>query len=163
MTLGSSIGNFTRESAAQFLAEFKKVLTASDTILVGLDGCQQPDRVYRAYNDTPKTTEKFYRNGLSHANAILGYEAFKQHEWQIEGLYDDKQNRHQASYVALTSIETRDFSFEKGEKIRLEDAFKYSQVDSDRLWHEAGLVLQMAYGNKTNDYCKPDAGNAGIV
>ncbi|KIW59988.1 hypothetical protein, variant [Exophiala xenobiotica] len=152
MTLGSSIGNFTRESAAQFLAEFKKVLTASDTILVGLDGCQQPDRVYRAYNDTPKTTEKFYRNGLSHANAILGYEAFKQHEWQIEGLYDDKQNRHQASYVALTSIETRDFSFEKGEKIRLEDAFKYSQVDSDRLWHEAGLVLQMAYGNKTNDY-----------
>ncbi|KAK5200061.1 hypothetical protein LTR92_000602 [Exophiala xenobiotica] len=152
MTLGSSIGNFDRESAAKFLAEFKNVLTASDMILVGLDGCQQSDRVYRAYNDTPKVTEKFYRNGLSHANAILGYDAFKQHEWRIEGLYDEKLNRHQASYVALTSIETRDFSFQKGEKIHLEDAFKYSEADSDRLWHEAGLILQVAYSNKTHDY-----------
>ncbi|KAJ9644932.1 hypothetical protein H2204_001394 [Knufia peltigerae] len=152
MTMGSSIGNFTRESAARFLANFKAALTSSDFILVGVDGCQQPDRVYRAYNDTPKVTEKFYRNGLSHANAILGYDAFKQDEWQIEGLYDEKLNKHQASYVALTDINTGNFSFRKGEKIHLEDAFKYSVAESDEMFHRAGLIPQMAYSNSTNDY-----------
>lgn len=154
MTMGSSIGNFTRESAARFLANFKDALTSSDFILVGVDGCQQPVRVYRAYNDTPRVTEKFYRNGLSHANAILGYDAFKQDEWQIEGLYDEKLNKHQASYVALTDINTGNFSFRKGEKIHLEDAFKYSEAESDELFHWAGLIPQMAYSNSTSDYCK---------
>ncbi|KIX08574.1 uncharacterized protein Z518_03230 [Rhinocladiella mackenziei CBS 650.93] len=152
MTMGSSMGNLTPEGAAKFLADFEKVLAPSDLVLVGLDSCQQPDRIYRAYNDPQRVTERFYRNGLAHANNILGYEAFKQDEWEVEGLYDEKSNKHQASYVALKAVHTKDFSFEKGEKIPLEDAFKYSDAQSDQLWHSAGLVPQMSYGNKTNDY-----------
>ncbi|EXJ55868.1 hypothetical protein A1O7_08799 [Cladophialophora yegresii CBS 114405] len=152
MTMGSSLGNFTRESAAQFLASFKKALTASDFMLVGLDACQQPERVFRAYNDSPRVTEHFYRNGLEHANNILGYEAFKADEWGVDGLFDEKSNKHQASYVALKTIHVKDFTFEKGEKIHLEDAFKYSEAESDALWHAAGLILQMSYGNEANDY-----------
>jgi EasF-like predicted methyltransferase len=154
MTMGSSIGNFSPDGAAKFLGEFKKVLAASDLILVGLDACQQADRVFQAYNDTPGTTEKFYRNGLAHANRILGYEAFKQHEWQVDCHYDDKLNQHSASYKALQPIHTPDFSFEEGEKVHLEDAFKYSQAGSDQLWHAAGLIPQMAYTNKAGDYGK---------
>ncbi|KIY03944.1 uncharacterized protein Z520_00636 [Fonsecaea multimorphosa CBS 102226] len=152
MTMGSSLGNFTREEAAQFLASFKKVLAPSDFVMVGLDGCQQPGRVFPAYNDSLNVTERFYRNGLTHANNILGYEAFKQDEWGIDRLYDDKQNKHQASYVALKTINNKDFSFEKGEKVHLEDAFKYSEEERDALWHATGLIPQMSYGNKTNDY-----------
>lgn len=153
MSLGSSIGNFTREDAAQFLSSFKKVLTSSDFFLVGLDACQQPDRVFRAYNDSAKVTEKFYRNGLTHANALLGYEAFKQDEWRIETSYDEKTNKHQAFYVPLKDVQTPDFSFAKGEKIHFEHSYKYSEAESDQLWHAAGLIPQFAYGNKANDYC----------
>lgn len=153
MTMGSSLGNFTRDGAARFLADFSKALTSSDLILVGLDACQNPNRVFHAYNDSQKVTEQFYRNGLVHANNLLGYEAFKQDEWEIEGIYDQKSNRHQASYVALKPIRTTDFAFEGGEKIHLEDAFKYSETDCDDLWHAAGLIPQMSYGNETNDYC----------
>ncbi|KIW86193.1 hypothetical protein Z517_01588 [Fonsecaea pedrosoi CBS 271.37] len=152
MTMGSSLGNFTREEAAQFLSSFKKVLAASDFVIVGLDACQQPDRVFHAYNDSLHVTERFYRNGLTHANNILGYEAFRQDEWSIEGMYDEKQRKHQASYVALKTIKNKDFFFEKGEKIHLEDAFKYSEADRDALWHIAGLIPQISYSNKTNDY-----------
>ncbi|EXJ76804.1 uncharacterized protein A1O5_01312 [Cladophialophora psammophila CBS 110553] len=152
MTMGSSVGNFTREGAAQFLASFKKVLAPSDFVMVGIDACQQPDRVFRAYNDSMNVTEHFYRNGLMHANNILGYEAFRQDEWQIEGLYDEKLNKHQASYVAVKTIKGKDFSFDKGEKIHLEDAFKYSEAERDLLWHGAGLIPQTSYANKTNDY-----------
>src|ERR1700712_661121 len=62
MTLGSSIGNFTRESAAQFLGSFKKALAAPDFVLVGLDACQQSERIFHAYNDSQNITHSFYRN-----------------------------------------------------------------------------------------------------
>ncbi len=154
MTLGSSLGNFTRNGAAQFLNSFKKALTASDFVLVGLDACQTPERVFHAYHDSQDVTERFYQNGLAHANNILGYEAFKPDEWEVEGLYDEKANKHQASYVAIETIKGKDFAFEKGEKIHLEDAFKYSTAETDALWHSAGLIPQMTYGNKTDDYRK---------
>jgi EasF-like predicted methyltransferase len=154
MTMGSSLGNFTRDGASQFLASFKNALAASDFMLVGLDACQQPERVFRAYHDSQHVTEQFYRNGLVHANKILGYEAFKPDEWEIEGFYDEESNKHQASYVALKTIHVKDFHFEKGEKIHFEDAFKYSEVESDALWHAAGFILQMSYGNASNDYRK---------
>ena len=108
-------------------------------------------------SSTPIMTRRMSRsastaNGLVHANEILGYEAFKSEEWKIEGIYDEKSHKHQASYVALKTIHGRDFSFEGGEKIHLEDAFKYSGAQSDALWHAAGLIPQMSYGNKTEDY-----------
>ncbi|KEF55758.1 uncharacterized protein A1O9_08509 [Exophiala aquamarina CBS 119918] len=152
LTMGSSLGNFERDSASKFLAGFKKVLHPSDLILVGLDSCQQPQRVYHAYNDSQAVTEKFYRNGLTHANSLLGYEAFKRDEWRPEGRYDQKLARHHASYVALTDVVNKDFSFKKGESVPFEDAFKYSSTQCEELWRASGLVPQAAYGNKEGDY-----------
>ncbi|EXJ84167.1 hypothetical protein A1O3_04834 [Capronia epimyces CBS 606.96] len=152
LTLGSSIGNFSREGAAEFLASFKRVLGSSDFVLVGLDSCQQPDRVFRAYNDSENVTKRFYRNGLTHANILLGYEAFKQDEWGLNTMYNEKLNKHEAFYVALQDIKTPDFSIVKGEQVHFEDSYKYSEAESDRLWHAAGLILQCAYGNKVNNY-----------
>jgi len=154
MTLGSSLGNFTREEAAVFLAQFKAALGPADLMLVGLDACQDPTRVFRAYNDKETVTEQFYRNGLEHANRLLGQQVFKQEEWEIEGYYDDKQNKHQASYVAVADIDNGGFSFRQGEKIHLEDAFKYSEAECDQLWHTAGLIPQMVYSNHKGDYSK---------
>ena len=46
MSLGSSIGNFTREEASEFLQRFARVLNQNgDAMLIGLDGCQNKDRV----------------------------------------------------------------------------------------------------------------------
>lgn len=153
MTMGSSLGNFSREGAAQFLNNFKSVLRPSDLILVGLDACQQPQRVYEAYNDSLLVTEKFYRNGLDHANSLLGYEAFRQEDWLVEGRYDEKLDRHHAAYLAQKDIKTKDFTFRRGERLPFEESFKYSEAQSDQLWHDCGLVQQMAFGNKRQDYC----------
>ena len=46
MSLGSSIGNFTREEAHGFLKGFADVLNSeTDSLLIGLDGCQDKERV----------------------------------------------------------------------------------------------------------------------
>jgi L-histidine Nalpha-methyltransferase / hercynylcysteine S-oxide synthase len=45
LTLGSSIGNFYRDDAADFLRGFADVLHPGDSILVGLDSCVDADKV----------------------------------------------------------------------------------------------------------------------
>ena len=151
MTFGSSIGNFTPSEAAAWLASWRaQALGPADLILVGLDACQIPDRVFRAYNDSRGVTEKFYRNGLDHANRLLGYTAFKQDDWAVEGRFD--QPRHHAAYVALKNIHTKDLSVEAGERLPFEHSYKYSRAESDNLWRQAGLIQKMAYSNSQGDY-----------
>lgn len=45
MSLGSSIGNFGRSEAAAFLKSFTAVLGQGDTMLIGLDSCDNPGKV----------------------------------------------------------------------------------------------------------------------
>jgi L-histidine Nalpha-methyltransferase / hercynylcysteine S-oxide synthase len=154
LTLGSSIGNFSRGEAALFLQSFANVLGPADLLLVGLDACQVPERVYRAYNDGQGLTHRFYRNGLDHANKLLGYEAFKREDWDVFGQYNEAEGRHEAFYVAVGDISVVEAAFKKGEKLKLEEAYKYSASQSDKLWHAAGLIQQTAYANHLGDYRK---------
>ncbi|UKZ72131.1 uncharacterized protein TrAtP1_013069 [Trichoderma atroviride] len=48
--LGSSLGNFNREEAAGFLKSFAEGLQPADAMIIGVDSCQNPDKVYHAYN-----------------------------------------------------------------------------------------------------------------
>lgn len=154
LTLGSSIGNFSREAAAVFLQSFAQVLSPADLLLVGLDACQIPERVYRAYNDSQGLTHRFYRNGLDHANKLLGYEAFKQEDWDVVGQYNEAEGRHEAFYQARVNVSVAETTFKKGDKLWLEEAYKYSAGQRSKLWHTAGLIEQMAYANQIGDYRK---------
>lgn len=51
LSLGSSIGNFPRDDAAGFIKQFAAILGPQDTFLLGLDGSQDGEKVYHAYND----------------------------------------------------------------------------------------------------------------
>lgn len=154
LSLGSSMGNFDREAAAKFLHGFSNLMGLQDTMLVGLDACEDSGRVYCAYNDSEKLTERFYRNGLNQANRLLGRPVFKQEEWAVVGNYDPVAHRHEAYYVALEDVESGDINFMKGEHLHLEYAHKYNQVESDELWRKAGLIRSVSFGNKRDDYRK---------
>ena len=93
-SMGSSIGNFTPSEAVDFLAQFAAELTPDDLMLIALDGCQDPDRVYHAYNDRGSVTHNFTSNGLKHANKLLGYEAFRTEDWEATGEFD-QQGKYQ--------------------------------------------------------------------
>ena len=156
MSLGSSIGNFTPQEAARFLAEFATVLDPADYMLIGLDACQDLNRVFQAYNDSKGVTEQFYRNGLDHVNRLLGYEAFKQCDWKPET--NVNKERHQAVYLALRDIKTKDHTFAAGERLALEISCKYPDKRSDGLWRKSELIHQMAYANKNGEYSQSNLG-----
>ncbi|KAJ5605325.1 hypothetical protein N7510_010479 [Penicillium lagena] len=152
ISIGSSIGNFSRSSAPEFLAGFAKSLNASDLMIIGLDACQDPDRVFKAYNDSEGVTRAFYENGLVHANSVLGFDAFKADEWDIFTAYDIPGGRHHAYYSPKVDVVINERTIRKGEKVQFEESVKYNRRERDILWREAALVLQAEFGNDTDTY-----------
>jgi EasF-like predicted methyltransferase len=153
LSLGSSLGNFNRPDAAAFLNRFARLLGPSDALIIGLDGCTDRDRIFKAYNDSKGITHEFYRNGLVHANAVLGQEAFKPDEWAVHCIYDDAQGCHQAFYVPTRDVTIQGNRLHRGEQIIFEEAYKYDRRQREQLWRNAGLIPVAAYGNSSaNDY-----------
>jgi uncharacterized SAM-dependent methyltransferase len=150
--MGSSIGNFTRADAARFLRGFADELRDQDLVLVGLDGCQDKEKISVAYNDPYGITHNFVRNGLVHANRILGKEAFRLDEWEVIGEYDVATCRHQAFYVPLKDISVNNVHFKAGERVRVEESNKYSAAQSEQLWEAAGLTVKAVFGDRTGHY-----------
>lgn len=145
MTLGSSIGNFTREAAADFLKSFADVLKPSDFMIVGVDGCDVADKVHAAYNDSEGVTYRFYRNGLDHANKVLGYQLFRYEDWDIIGEVNQDCGLHETFISPKRDIDVKTFHFKAGERIRFENAFKYTPRQQSVLWSNAGLALKTSF------------------
>ena len=51
-SVGSSIGNFPRKEAAAFLRQIAASLGPRDNLLLGVDECEDAEKVYSAYNDS---------------------------------------------------------------------------------------------------------------
>ena len=93
-SIGSSIGNYERAEAADFLRTFSRTLSHRDLMVVGLDACQDMEKVLRAYNDPAGTTHRFILNGLHHANRLLGEKVFDTKHFAVEGRYDESTSRY---------------------------------------------------------------------
>jgi uncharacterized SAM-dependent methyltransferase len=74
MFLGSSLGNFTPDSACKFLRNLPLRPGSNDKLLLGLDHDNDKALVERAYNDSLGITRDFILNGLKVAGRILGNE-----------------------------------------------------------------------------------------
>lgn len=152
LSLGSSIGNFPRDDAAEFLRSFADFLGPRDNFLLGLDACTDPDRVYHAYNDRDGLTHQFILNGLLSANEYLGYEAFRTPDWEVIGEYDQEAGRHHAFVVPKKDIEVEGVKLTAGERIRIEESYKYDAAQSEALWSASRLSEGVKWTNSTGDY-----------
>ncbi|KAF3003670.1 hypothetical protein E8E13_008496 [Curvularia kusanoi] len=150
--LGSSLGNFKRHEAAPFLAGFGHAIKPGDTFLIGIDSCKDPDRVYHAYNDKANVTHEFILNGLKHANRLMGRETFKLDEWEVIGEYDEEAGRHHAFIAPSKDVVIEDVKISRGERIRIEESYKYDDKEILELWEGAGLAANSVWSNTRGDY-----------
>ncbi|KAI1746626.1 histidine-specific methyltransferase [Xylaria castorea] len=147
LSLGSSLGNFPCAEATQFLTAVGSCLTPGrDCILIGLDGCRDPDIVYSAYNDRDGVTRKFILNGLSHANKVLGEKIFDIDDWEYVGEYDEKSGRHRAFVSPTTDVTYRDIFIQAGERLLIEESYKYSANQTTEMWAVAGFTEVARWG-----------------
>lgn len=110
--------------------------------------------MYSAYNDSHGKTHEFVLNGLVHANRILAKDVFRLEDWKVIGEYDESAGRHQAFYSPTKDLVIDGVYVETGEKIRVEESYKWSSEQSSKLWETAGLVRRASFGNRTDDYRK---------
>lgn len=152
LSLGSSIGNFSRDEAAQFLAQFGEVLTPTDSLLLGLDACTDAKKVYHAYNDSQGLTHEFILNGLKHANTLLEREVFDLKDWKVIGRYNEENDRHEAFVVPLRDVEVEGVHVPAGEEVRIEESYKYNWAQSERLWADSGIDEGARWMNEQGNY-----------
>ncbi|KAK3677933.1 hypothetical protein LTR78_002028 [Recurvomyces mirabilis] len=152
LSLGSSIGNFDRGSASSFIRSIFAALGPNDSVLIGLDACQEPDKVYHAYNDSKGITHKFIANGLKHANTLLGSEIFRLPDWEILGRYDEAGGKHQAFVAPKRDLAVLGVSIKAHEQIRIEESYKYNSAQANELWNQSGALQKIKLSNDAGDY-----------
>jgi dimethylhistidine N-methyltransferase len=150
---GSSIGNFTPEAAAAFLAQTRAY--ASNGLLIGVDAKKPKARLEAAYADALGVTAAFNLNALRHINRVLGCD-FVESRWRHVGRYDEAMGRiemHLESTEEQTVlIDGLPRRFARGERIHSENSYKYARREFEDLLRSAGYPDIRAWSNAEQEF-----------
>ncbi|KAK4994701.1 hypothetical protein LTR66_005325 [Elasticomyces elasticus] len=152
LSFGSSIGNFKRDEAAAFLRGFAGILHTRDSLIIGIDACEDPDKVYHAYNDRDGLTHEFVLNSLQHANRLMGRTVFNTQKWSVIGEYNGTLGCHQAFVSPMVDVHINDAIIKSGERVLIEESYKYSSEQSRRLWVGANIAEDATWSKANGDY-----------
>ncbi|EST09822.1 Histidine-specific methyltransferase, SAM-dependent [Kalmanozyma brasiliensis GHG001] len=157
--LGSSIGNFDRKAAAEFLAKTaRQSMRAGDTMLISIDRRNKPAEVALAYNDPAGLTRDFIMNGLNHADRALGGNAIDGRKFEYFDRYNAREGRHESYYRAKEAHEIRvpglkePIPIQEGELIHMEASYKFSERETLNLFDYAGLRVVQRWSDKSDRY-----------
>lgn len=124
---GSTIGNFTPEDGARFLASARTTL-AGGWFLVGVDLKKDKKILDAAYNDARGVTAKFNLNVLRRMNAEIGGN-FDLSKFRHRAFYDPNLGRIEMHLESRGAQDVRvagkTFRFEDGETVHTENSYKY--------------------------------------
>lgn len=138
---GSTIGNMPPLEARDFLALWARRLGHGAQMLVGVDLRKDKAVLERAYDDSQGVTAAFSLNLLARVNRELGAD-FDLDAFRHEARYDALRGRVEIHLRSLKDqtvrVGERSFDFRKGERIHVEDSWKYSLEDFRRLAVSAG-------------------------
>lgn len=131
---GSTIGNFTKEQAEEFLKVIADGFGKGSGLLIGIDRIKPKSVLEAAYNDTKGVTAEFNLNILNNINELLGTD-FDSDNFYHKAIYNENENRIEM-YLHVKKahsvfIDVQEIKFEEGEKILTEYSHKYS-IDSFR-------------------------------
>jgi dimethylhistidine N-methyltransferase len=140
---GSSIGNFDRIEALEFLARIRRLVGNDGGLLIGVDMKKDEAMLNRAYNDARGVTAAFNLNILEHLNR------------EYDADFDLDSFAHEASYnedlgcVQMFLISKKDQSInvagavirlKAGEKIHTENSHKYTVGEVITMAEAAGFT-----------------------
>ena len=148
--LGSTVGNFDRESAARFLVEVRSLLVKDDALLIGADLVKSVPRMLAAYDDPLGVTAAFNKNLLARMNRELSADfdvrrfvhevRWKQPERRIEmHLRSIGPQRIHISAADLT------VSMEEGETIWTESSHKFERAELTSMANSAGFLEEACW------------------
>jgi uncharacterized SAM-dependent methyltransferase/formylglycine-generating enzyme required for sulfatase activity len=160
MWLGSSIGNFDRRGAAEFLkTAANSSLRPGDTMLISIDRRNKAEEVARAYNDAQGVTRDFILQGITHADTILGGKGvLDAGRFEYFDRYNAIEGRHESYYRSLQRQvltipgEEEAIEIEEGELIHVESSYKYNEREALDIFDFAGLRVLNRWTDDEDHY-----------
>lgn len=143
LSLGAIFGNDKFDIAVASLAEWANILSPKDRMLISIDSCKDPKRVWDSYNDSQGVWHAFVRNGFAQSNQILSQQWYRPVDWEITGVCVDSEDpiRHlfEVKAVRRVKCEALDLDFAAGDKIVCYECFKYNSRQMHEIFTRAGL------------------------
>ena len=142
--LGSTIGNFDREAADNFLRNVRAVLHADDALLLATDLEKSLHVLQLAYDDPTGVTAAFNNNLLGRINRELGGD-FALTKFAHEARYNERERRVEMHLRATSRQTVRvpgagvEASFRDGETIWTESSHKYRREEVVNMGRRAGF------------------------
>lgn len=150
---GSTIGNFERASAVQFLRRIHTLLGAEGYLLIGVDLLKDVEVLRAAYNDREGVTAAFNKNILEHVNRRLGSN-FDPDTFRHEAIWDEASQRIEMRLVAEREVRIElpqgSVNVENGSHIRTEYSHKYSIEGFSGLATESGFEVRNVWTDPRN-------------
>jgi dimethylhistidine N-methyltransferase len=141
---GSTIGNFTRGKAVEFLTKVASLCGAGGGLLIGVDRKKDRRVLEPAYNDRNGVTGRFNLNVLARANRELGTD-FELSSFYHRAPYNESRGRIEMHLVSarpqVVHLNSHEFHFCQGEYITTEYSYKYTLPGFVRLAGSAGFEL----------------------
>lgn len=126
---GSTIGNFTKEHAEEFIGLIANSIHQNGGLLIGFDLVKDREALLAAYDDSEGVTAQFNKNILRRINRELGAD-FDLHQFDHQAIFNEDKSRIEmylvSKSVQVVHIIGEEISFEKGETIHTENSHKYT-------------------------------------
>lgn len=147
---GSTIGNFSRLEAENFLVMAAGMLGNGGGLVIGVDLKKDPKLLHAAYNDARGITADFNLNLLTRINRELNG-TFDIESFAHDARYVEDKGRVEMHLVSLKDqtvlIGEQPFDFKKDESIHTENSHKYDIEE----FHEMGRTAGFAPGRTWTD------------
>lgn len=126
---GSTIGNFTKSEAYNFLRRINKICKPNGGLLIGIDLKKDKATLEAAYNDKKGITAEFNLNILRHINDELNAN-FNINNFEHKAIYNEKEGQIEMYLISRceqkVQIGNKIIFFDKDEPVLTEISCKYS-------------------------------------
>lgn len=126
---GSTIGNFSREQAVQFLRAAHRLLGQGALLLVGADMVKDEKTLIAAYDDVAGVTARFNKNLLARINRELGG-SFDVSTFDHLAIWNSAESRIEMHLVSrdeqIVNAAGHTFAFKSGERLHTESSHKFT-------------------------------------
>ncbi len=150
--LGSTVGNFERAAAVEFLAAIRRLLEPGDALLLGADLVKAVPKMLLAYDDPAGVTAAFNLNLLARINRELGANFVLRHF--VHRARWDEPNRRIEMHLVSTRRQTvsvpaagLSVTLAEGETIWTEACHKFTLEDISHMAGRAGFACEAQWAD----------------
>ncbi|WP_249673553.1 ergothioneine biosynthesis protein EgtB [Pseudomonas abieticivorans] len=126
---GSTIGNFTRSQAVQFLRSAHTLLGRNARFIIGVDMVKEPATLVAAYDDAQGVTAAFNKNLLKRMNREL-HGDFQLDDFDHLAQWNAELQRMEMHLVSrreqVVQVAGQAFHFSEGERLHTENSHKFT-------------------------------------